>query len=261
MTGNFTITKDSISSKREQDGENKEKPNSDLFTVSVIGVPGSGKSTLINTLVGENILPTLALTEPIPVNVVSDGKGKAEIVNTEHYVEIEMTPKQLCDFITIRNGHSNYYFFSKLYNDGYRFNIHTNKSFGKLNPARYIKYSYSDFSDHQEPVNNANAIIYTMNATRALTHEDCRYISENLSGKNDENLFLVFTHTDNLYDSGVDSGVFMNYAHEITQKRFGFDDEFYASRIFFVDARKGDPKLEEELIKLKSVQMKCNKKI
>ena len=70
-----------MSSASENLGKLSDKVNNDTFKIQVIGTFSNGKSTVINALLGENVLPAYALPTTAVINEVKYGDKKEAILH------------------------------------------------------------------------------------------------------------------------------------------------------------------------------------
>lgn len=81
-------------------GELREKIASHTFNLLVVGQYNRGKTTLINALIGESLLPVGVIPLTSVVTVLSHGDTAAINVRFEDGRSLEATPESLADYVT-----------------------------------------------------------------------------------------------------------------------------------------------------------------
>ncbi|TDV35427.1 dynamin family protein [Actinophytocola oryzae] len=202
----------------------------DAFRVMFVGDFNRGKSTLVNALLGELVLPVKAVeTTAVITYVRYGGERLAKLVPADPAaVPVEIDPKDLIDRITVDT-----------------------KDPGKPNPYQLAEVSWPlelcrhnvvivdspglnvhDTRDRitQEELRKADAVVFVQHAIAAMSTAETRFLTNHL-GSHDP--FFVFTRFDDI-DAHERAGVMADARARLAAVR-GKDVD--VGRTFFVDAR------------------------
>ena len=236
--------------------QQQKKLKEGVFQVLFTGVFNGGKSTLMNALMGRDILRMAATPETaIITKVVFGEEEKATVYLKECDAH---TGQQLKQDLTLEE------FFTE-----YRIDHANTEKFERIDYAvlqvaqegiggNMVQLVYSPGTMHcaadtraaREFAKSADAIVYLIHAGVPFTEDDKAYVREHFAGKHMQNLFFVVNHFDQVEESSVPTvkeyirkqlkGVFMKDDGQ-------FDEELFQSRVFYTNAygalkaRKGEP--------------------
>ena len=211
--------------------------DSGIFEVLFTGMFNGGKTTLINAVIGKELLNMSPIPETPAVTKISFGKdketvkifykdGKKEELTIEEYnhtfrlsQNIKVEKIQSIEITQKETFHENL--------------IQLVDSPGLYNTAseNSITYDY-------EP--RANAIVFLINGLTPLTLEEQDHIRQKYCQKHPENVFFVVTRLDCIQEEDIgllEERILLVLKDVFVKSDGGFDEELYCRRVFFVDAR------------------------
>lgn len=222
------------------------------FKTLVMGKFKTGKSTLINCIVGKEMMASKAIvcTGVIAVVEHGDNTDQAKLVFTdghEEYMPLEQFSKEYQlsdeDYDALESGihpnrfadishvvmHSN----DKLFSDG--FQLIDSPGWDMDNTPTQATYKY---------LLQADAIVFMLNAVSLFSEREREFIAETFANKGYRNLFFVVNRINqvapiDLAESYVKPAVKNGLKKVFTDKNGIFDEELYNKRVFFVDAYSG----------------------
>lgn len=220
-----------------------------LFNTLVMGKFKNGKSTLINSIVGKNMMASKAAACTAVIATVEFGKntdqvnvfytdGQVVTKTLEEFTEeFQLTPE---DQDLLDNGgrldrfanvdHVEMQSDDSLFADG----VHLIDSPG-------LEEDVSRTTTTNKFVPQADAIIFTLSATSLFSEKEREYIAENFDGKCRRNLFFVVNRINQVLpadqiETNVKPTVKAGLRNVFTDEDGNFDEELYNKRVFFVDA-------------------------
>jgi len=236
--------------------QHQEKLKEGVFQVLFTGVFNGGKSTLMNALMGRDILRMAATPETAVITKVVFGEEekatvylkecdghtgqqlKQELTLEEFFEEYRVDQKDAEKFEKID------YAVLQVAQEGIGGNmVQMVDSPGTLNCA-------ADTRAAREFAKSADAIVYLIHAGVPFTEDDKAYVREHFADKQMQNLFFVVNHFDQVEESSVPA--VKEYIHTQLREVFiredgQFDEELFRNRVFYTNAygalkaRKGEP--------------------
>lgn len=220
-----------------------------LFMFLVMGRFSTGKSTLINTMLNENVLATKITPATGIIAQIENGEpGRAvvyfedenhkpeEMNESMFFKRFTLTPEDVreCEetgailrfsdvkFAVLRRK-------CKLIENGVR-----------LVDSPGLDESISQTKTTEAFLPHANAIIFVMSSLDAFNVLEKDYINRNFAGKNPKNVFFVFTRADNI-SSDENFRLLQENARKMLDRIFSrpdntFDEQLFNNRTFYVDA-------------------------
>ncbi|MBQ2412504.1 MAG: dynamin family protein [Anaerotignum sp.] len=236
--------------------QQQEKLQEGVFQVLFTGVFNGGKSTLMNALMGRDILRMAATPETAIITKVVFGKEEKVIVymkesdaHTGEKLKQELTLEEF--FEEYRVDQEDTEKFEKVDHavlqvaqEGIGGNmVQLVDSPGTLNCA-------ADTKAAREFAKSADAIVYLIHAGLPFTEDDKAYVKEHFAGKHMQNLFFVVNHFDQVDEAGVPAlkeHIRTQLTDVFTKENGSFDEELFQNRVFYTNAygalkaRKGEP--------------------
>lgn len=222
------------------------------FKTLVMGKFKTGKSTLINCIVGKEMMASKAIicTGVVAVVEHGDNTDQAKLVFTdghEEYMPLEQFSKEYQlsdeDYDSLESGiHPNRFADishvvmcsnNKLFSDGFR--LIDSPGWDMDNTPTQATYKY---------LLQADAIVFMLSAVSLFSEREREFIAETFANKGCRNLFFVVNRINqvapiDLVESYVKPAVKNGLKKVFTDKNGVFDEELYNKRVFFVDAYSG----------------------
>ncbi|MCH5187038.1 MAG: dynamin family protein [Oscillospiraceae bacterium] len=204
-----------------------------IFEVLFIGMFGSGKSALINALVGKSVVNMSPVPETAAITKLSFGRdretakifykdGTSRELGAEEYKAIRL----------INNPDVEETAYIEL---GLREEL-----FGNLvqlvdSPGMGSSRLETEITLHYEP--RANAIVFLINGLVALSCEERDRIQQKYCGRAMQNIFFVVTHADMITEGEdlVKENVLRMLKNVFLKRDGSFDEELYEKRVFYID--------------------------
>ncbi len=251
-----------------------QKTQSDSFKIQVVGTFKNGKSTFINSFLGENILPAYALPCTAVINEVKYGETKKAVLHFKNPLP-KVLPKELSP-ITIKHlKRFNMKDIPPLIIPYDRIEEYVVIPMGKDPKEMLLESPYEKvelfwplellkngieiidspgLNEHatrtkvtMDYLSNADAILFVMNATSLCTKEEMTFVQENLKKRGFNDSFFVVNRYDLIPEK--EQNQIQKYAHAKLKDYTSFGE----NGLFFVSAKNAlDGKIENNLNKLNS---------
>jgi len=224
-----------------------------LFTFLVMGRFKTGKSTLINTILCENVLATKITPATGIIAQIENGKpGKVTVYyendeNGNPREPVEMDEKAFFDVFTLtaedsiecdQTGRIERY--KDVDSAVIRRNCELIKDGSRIVDSPGLDESISQQKTTERFLPKANAIIFVMSASNAFGVNEREYITQNFAGKSPKNVFFVFNFANNIKGleqmQDLEKKVKKELEKVFCRKDGSFDEELFQNRIFYVDA-------------------------
>lgn len=214
-----------------------------VFNVLFTGVFNGGKSTLINALIGKEILRTAAKAETATITRIMFGRNEEKVrvfYNDKH-------PKgEHCENITIAEYKKIFRLENKLLDIDTIDHVEIEENENKFNNlAQFIDSLGLDSAEKESEITKiyepkASAVVFLINATEPCTISERDRIAAKYYNKHLKNVFFVVTHMDNLNSQSEVNDV-KERMGEILHNVFldehnRFDEELFKKRVFYVNA-------------------------
>ena len=237
--------------------QQQEKLQEGVFQVLFTGVFNGGKSTLMNALMGRDILRMAATPETAIITKVVFGKEEKVIVymkesdaHTGEKLKQELTLEEFFEEYRVDQEDTEKfekidYAVLQVAQEGIGGNmVQLVDSPGTLNCA-------ADTKAAREFAKSADAIVYLIHACLPFTEDDKAYVKEHFAGKHMQNLFFVVNHFDQVSDEAsviaLKEHIRTHLTDVFTKEDGSFDEELFQSRVFYTNAygalkaRMGEP--------------------
>lgn len=229
----------------------------DAFRLMIVGEFKRGKSTLINSLLGDSILPAKVAPCTAIITEVSYGDTPKAVLhyNDKTKEPMEVDPQKLREYVIINDDDSDdddnnnadksirespYSFMELRYPlELCRNNVQLVDSPG-LNEHKTRTKVALDFLD------KADALVMVLSCQQALSESELKFIKESLRDRNLDHVFFVWNHYDAVSDSPDDIDDIQKRSRKYLESRVGSK-----KRIFYVSARdalRGKKRADEQLL-------------
>ena len=223
-----------------------EKIKEGIFQVMFTGAFSSGKSTLLNALMRQEILTATIKPETAIITKIIFGKDKKVIVvkkstdpkTGEHYKE-EMTVENFFEEYRVSQEDPDKfvkkvdYAVLQLPDEGIGGNtVQLVDSPGTQNSA-------ADNDIAHGFINKADAVVYLINAVEPFNQADKEFIAKNYTGKHMKNLFFVINRIDCVSEDQIpnlESHAYNQLRDVFTRVDGSFDENLFKSRVFYTNA-------------------------
>lgn len=238
-------------------------------SVLVMGRTKTGKSTFINALIGESLLPARATSGTALVTEIGYGNDTEHIkvfytdsdtpmiISHDRFLKEFSISQEEQDALYDNGGgkldrfsnvsHAEMHTNSPLFPAGVRLiDTPALEEAWYYNPA----LAYGCYKLTNEYLSKANAIIFLLNATAMFSVNEKEYIKENFAGKHLQNVFFVVNRINQIVESleeNVIPCVRNGLSAVFTDENGRFDEDLFQKRVFYVDAygarcaRTGEP--------------------
>ncbi len=215
-----------------------------VFPVLFIGGFSSGKSTLLNALMRKELLSSSINAETAVVTkIVFNSKEEKAVVYAKEIDEKGQpytTEHTIADFFEIyqvdRNEPAKFEWVD------YALIRQTQNGIGgslvQLVDSPGTSNSKADTLAARKFADNANAIVYVINAVQPFTDEDKQYIKEHYAGRGFRNLFFVINRYDDVQPAEQEAlkENVRNQLHDVFSVDGKFDRALFDSRVFYTNA-------------------------
>lgn len=223
-----------------------DKIKEGIFQVMFTGAFSSGKSTLLNALMRQEILTANITPETAIITKIIFGKDKKVIVvkkstdpkTGEHYKE-EMTVESFFNEYRVSQEDPDKfikkvdYAILQLPDEGIGGNtVQLVDSPGTQNSA-------ADNDIAHGFINKADAVVYLINAVEPFNQDDKEFIAKNYAGKHMQNLFFVINRIDCVSEDQIpnlESHAYNQLRDVFTRMDGNFDEKLFKSRVFYTNA-------------------------
>lgn len=210
----------------------KENAKNNEFVISVTGVINAGKSSMLNALIGEDILGTSNIPETANLTIMKYGEDKKAKISfytkeemqilgfeDKDYTNKEININELRDYTSAKNEISK---FIKSIELG------LNSEILKDNITIVDTPGLDDTVVLREELtksfmNSSDVIIHLMNASQTSTKKDMTFIIDILKNSKNSSLIIVLTHADALGEKELNDA--LNYTKRSLNEELGNDEE------------------------------------
>lgn len=220
----------------------KKSANEESFTISVTGVINAGKSSMLNALLGKDILGASRIPETANLTIIKF--SQKPYVNVHFYTKDEMKSfgyegefenkniniDELISYTSAKNEISKYIKLIELgldvdiLKDG--INIVDTPGLDDCVVAR--EELTRDF------MKSSDAIIHLMNASQSSTKKDMTFIVDTLKSSKNRSLIIVLTHADMLSDKDLLESInYTKYSVKSELESFEFSEDLLDEISFF----------------------------
>ena len=238
-----------IASKASKCVDAAEQLKQGIYEVMMLGAFSTGKSTVINALLGKSVLPEsvnpcTAIITHLQYSVERNGTvdvylkdgGVVQYSYDDFKVNYKYTEKDEKEFkakgIVERFAAVNY---AVVYSN---LGILTNGVQVVDTPG--LKNNSQDNLISLAEAQKANAIIFLLSSDRAFDEDEKEYIKSNFAGKNLKNVFFLITKFDNqkreVQQNEVRQRARMELEKVFTSSDGRFNEDLYSKRVFFISA-------------------------
>ena len=216
--------------------------NRGMFKVLFMGKCMTGKSTLINALIGKKLMPTRATACTAIITAVEYGKD-VDRVRIVYTPESRRAPEIISADRFKKNFTLTAEDYDRFADVSYAEMFSANELFADdtcLIDSPGLEEDISRTTVTNDFLPQANAIIFMLIATSLFSAKEREYIADNFAGKHMTNLFFVVNRINQLVprqlESSVIPGVKNGLKNVFVDENGRFNEDLYKRRVFFVDA-------------------------
>lgn len=220
----------------------RESLMEDAFRLMIVGEFKRGKSTLINSLLGDSVLPAKVAPCTAIITEVSYAETPKAVL---HYTDkkkqpLEVDPSKLKEYVVIDD-------------DGDEYDEKDPNKSIRESPYSLMQLQYPlelcrnnvqiwdspGLNEHNTRttvalafLNKADALVMVLSCQQALSESELNFIKDKLGDRNLEQIFFVWNHYDSVYDSPDDIDDIRKRSKRYLESRVGSK-----KRVFYVSAR------------------------